>query len=99
MACFTAQGFIIGTVGSLLGVIFATVCLAFRNQIVAFVAGIFNKEETLIRFYQFTHLPAHYQLNDFLVVVGSALVASTLAGLIPAVRASLMRPATALRSE
>ena len=99
MACFTAQGFIIGTVGSILGVVFATVCLAFRNQIVAFVAGIFNKEETLIRFYQFTPLPAHYQLDDFLIIIGSAVVASTLAGLIPAVRASLMRPATALRSE
>ena len=74
-------------------------CLAYRNEIVGFVAGIFNKEETLIRFYQFTHLPAQYQQNDFVIIIIAAVCGSTLAGLIPAFRASRLKPASALRSE
>lgn len=99
VACFTWQGFIIGAVGTLFGMIAAALALAYRNQIVHFVASIFNKEETLIRFYQFTHLPAHYQRSDLVIIVISAMVISTLAGLIPAFRASQLRPANALRSE
>lgn len=99
VACFTWQGFIIGAAGTLFGMIAAAIALAYRNQIVHFVASIFNKEETLVRFYQFTHLPAHYQQSDLVIIVVSAVVISTLAGLIPAFRASQLRPATALRSE
>ena len=86
-------------VGSVLGILFAALCLAYRNEIVGFVAGIFNKEETLIRFYQFTHLPAQYQQNDFVIIIIAAVCGSTLAGLIPAFRASRLKPASALRSE
>ncbi len=99
VACYTFQGFIIGLSGTLLGIAFALLALANRNEIVGFVAGIFNKEETLIRFYKFTHLPAHYQSNDFVVVILAAVIISTLAGLIPAFRASRMKPASALRNE
>lgn len=99
VACFTLQGFIIGVAGTLFGIVFALVALAYRNQIVQFVAGIFNKEETLVRFYQFTHLPADYKLDDFVIIIVAAIVVSTLAGLIPAFRASRLRPASALRSE
>jgi lipoprotein-releasing system permease protein len=99
VACFTLQGFIIGAVGTLFGIIFAVIALAKRNEIVHLVAGIFNKEETLVRFYQFTHLPAHYQQSDFVVIIIAAIVVSTLAGLIPAFRAARLQPASALRSE
>tara|TARA_B100001123_G_scaffold448957_1_gene612240 strand:- start:7151 stop:8290 length:1140 start_codon:yes stop_codon:yes gene_type:complete len=99
VACFTLQGFIIGIAGTLIGIFLALVAIANRNEIVKFVAGIFNKEETLIRFYQFTHLPADYQKNDFVIIVIAAVLVSTLAGLIPAFRASRLRPASALRSE
>jgi lipoprotein-releasing system permease protein len=99
VACFTLQGFIIGLVGTLFGIAFAMIALAYRNGIVKFVAGIFNKEETLIRFYQFTHLPAHYQQSDFVIIIIAAICVSTLAGLIPAFRASQLKPASALRSE
>ena len=99
VACFTFQGFIIGVVGTLFGILLALLAIAYRNEIVTFVAGIFNKEETLIRFYQFTHLPADYQGKDFFIIIIAAIVVSTLAGLIPAFRASRLRPASALRSE
>ncbi|MCZ6673733.1 MAG: ABC transporter permease [Verrucomicrobia bacterium] len=99
IACFTLQGFIIGVAGTLFGIAFALIALAYRNEIVKFVAGIFNKEETLIRFYQFTHLPADYRQEDFVIIIICAIVVSTLAGLIPAFRASRLKPASALRSE
>ena len=99
VACFTLQGFIIGVAGTVFGILFALLAIANRNEIVKFIAGIFNKEETLIRFYQFTHLPADYQREDFVVIIIAAIVVSTLAGLIPAFRASRLRPASALRSE
>ena len=99
VACYTFQGFVLGLGGAMLGIAFALLALANRNEIVGFVAKIFNKEETLIRFYKFTHLPAHYQANDFVWVVLCAIIISTLAGLIPAFRASRMKPASALRDE
>ena len=88
VACFTMQGFIIGVAGTSFGILFALLALAYRNQIVGFVAGLFNKEETLVRFYQFTHLPADLQRDDFVIIIIAAIVVSTLAGLIPAFRAS-----------
>ncbi len=99
VACYTFQGFILGVGGAVLGIAFALLALANRNEIVGIVANIFNKEEALIRFYKFTHLPAHYQSNDFVWVVLCAITISTLAGLIPAFRASRMKPASALRDE
>ena len=99
VACYTFQGFVLGVGGAVLGIAFALLALANRNEIVGIVANIFNKEEALIRFYKFTHLPAHYQSNDFVWVVLCAITISTLAGLIPAFRASRMKPASALRDE
>lgn len=99
VACFTLQGFIIGLAGTVIGFSLAFVALANRNEIVKFVAGIFNKEETLIRFYQFTKIPADYQQADFVFIFFSAIFISTLAGLIPAYRAARLKPASALRSE
>ena len=99
VACYTFQGFVLGVAGAILGIAFALLALENRNEIVGFIAGIFNKEDALARFYQFTHLPAHYQVNDFVWVVLSAIIISTLAGLVPAFRASRMNPASALRDE
>ena len=99
VACFTLQGFIIGLAGTVIGFSLAFLALANRNEIVRFVAGIFNKEETLIRFYQFTKIPADFQQADFVFIFFSAIFISTLAGLIPAYRAARLKPASALRSE
>jgi len=99
VACFTLQGFIIGLAGTVVGFSFAFLALAYRNEIVKSVAGVFNKEETLIRFYQFTKIPVDYEQSDFVFIFVSAILISTLAGLVPAYRASRLKPASALRSE
>lgn len=96
---FCIQGFLIGVVGSALGVVFALTALHYRNVIVQAFARLTNSEEALVKFYQFTNIPAHYLLSDFLVIIPVAILFSTLAGLLPAWRAARMKPSEALRSE
>ncbi len=99
MACFCFQGFFIGVCGTILGIISAMTALHFRNGIIDWFAGITGSREALEKFYQFSELPVHYSMTDFLVISISALVLSTLAGLVPAWRASRLNPADALRNE
>ncbi len=99
MACFCFQGFFIGVLGTALGILVALVALYFRNDIIYGFSKLTGSEEVLLRFYQFARLPVHYTSGDFIVISVSALLLTTLAGLIPAWRAARMKPAEALRSE
>jgi lipoprotein-releasing system permease protein len=56
-------------------------------------------EETFVKFYQFSALPAHTAPKDVVIIIVFSLLASTLAGLIPAWRAARLDPVEALRSE
>ena len=96
---FCIQGLIIGLVGSTLGVVFSLIALHYRNTIVHAFARLTHSEAALLKFYQFTDIPVHYLLSDFLVIVPIAILLSTLAGLLPAWRAARMKPSEALRSE
>jgi lipoprotein-releasing system permease protein len=96
---FCIQGFLIGVAGSLLGVVFSLTALHYRNAIVHLFARLTHSEAALLKFYQFTNIPTHYLLSDFLVIIPMAIVFSTLAGLLPAWRAARMKPSEALRSE
>lgn len=96
---FAFQGFIIGCVGSVLGICLSVTILHFRDGIVAFFARLTNSEAILVEFYQFAYLPVQYQRDDLFMVVGIAIVISTLAGLLPAWRAARLKPSDALRNE
>lgn len=98
-ACFCFQGFVLGVAGTLFGVGAALLVLHFRNNIVYAFAQLTQSEEALVRFYHFAEIPVHYAMSDFVVITGCSIVISTLAGLIPAVRASLMKPTEAFRNE
>ncbi len=98
-ACFCFQGFLLGLAGTGLGVVLALTVLHFRNDIVSTFAQITQSEEALRRFYQFVDLPVYFEVRDFVVIVGSAVLISTFAGLIPAWRASRLKPTEAFRSE
>ena len=58
-----------------------------------------SSEEVLVRFYQFSHLPAYTSAGDVWAIVLCSVVISTLAGLLPAWRAARLKPVEALRSE
>ncbi|MDP0499825.1 MAG: ABC transporter permease [Verrucomicrobiota bacterium JB022] len=95
--CF--QGFCIGVIGTAAGVALAITILTFRNPIIDVLTRLTGSYDTLVQFYFFYRLPVHYTVQDFVVIISSALVLSTLAGLVPALRAAKMRPAEALRTE
>ncbi len=95
--CF--QGFFIGLAGTLLGMAGAVLALHYRDPVIATLAAITQSQAALEQFYQFSHLPVYYDPADFILISIATLTISTLAGLIPAIRAAYMKPAEALRSE
>jgi lipoprotein-releasing system permease protein len=97
--CFCVQAFIIGVIGTAIGVAAGFGVLAIRNHIVHGIAGLLNRQDTLRQFYQFTDLPSHTSTSDLVVTIVASIAISTLAGLLPAWRAARLKPVEALRSE
>ena len=64
-----------------------------------FVARLTVGQDVFKKFYQFSSLPAHTVTKDVVFIIVFSLIASTLAGLIPAWRAARLKPVEALRSE
>jgi lipoprotein-releasing system permease protein len=97
--CFCVQGLFIGLAGTTVGLAMGFALLHYRNALVAFVAKFTMGQETFVKFYQFTSLPAYTETRDVAMIVVFSVIASTLAGLIPAWRAAKLKPVEALRSE
>ena len=66
---------------------------------VAVFTRLTSSQEVLVRFYQFSNLPAYSSPGDVWAIVLCSVVISTLAGLLPAWRAARLKPVEALRSE
>jgi len=98
-ACFCCQGVIIGIVGTAAGLGLGFAVVHFRNDLVAGFTRLTGSQAALERFYQFSQLPAYLSRTDLLLIISSALIVSTLAGLLPAWRAAKLKPVEALRSE
>jgi lipoprotein-releasing system permease protein len=97
--CFCLQGVCIGVVGTAGGLVLGFTFLHFRNDLVRLVTRFTGSQAILERFYQFSELPAHTSGRDLVIVIASAIVLSTLAGVIPAAIAGSLKPAEALRNE
>jgi lipoprotein-releasing system permease protein len=96
---FCFQGFVIGSVGTVMGILMAVVCLHYRRTILSAYADITNTQTSFLGQYDVYEIPVHYLASDFITVTCFALIISTLAGLLPALRAARLKPADALRSE
>jgi len=96
---FCFQGFVIGTIGTLNGIILALVCLHYRAPILSAYASLTRTQVNFLGQYDVYEIPVHYLASDFVIVTCFAIVISTLAGLLPALRAARLKPADALRSE
>jgi lipoprotein-releasing system permease protein len=98
-ACFCVQGLLIGVGGTAAGLVLGFVLLHYRNAVVHLIAGFTMGQEVFEKFYQFSSLPAHTETKDVVIIIVFSVLASTLAGLIPAWRAARLKPVEALRSE
>ncbi|MBI2814581.1 MAG: ABC transporter permease [Opitutae bacterium] len=98
-ACFCVQGLFIGLAGTALGLALGFALLHFRDDLVGFIARMTMGREAFVKFYQFSALPAHTAPKDVALIIIFSVLASTIAGLIPAWRAARLQPVEALRSE
>jgi lipoprotein-releasing system permease protein len=96
---FCFQGFAIGSIGTLSGILMALVCLHFRLGILTVYSKLTQSEVNFLGVYDVYEIPVHYLASDFIAVTCFAIGISTLAGLLPAFRAARLKPADALRSE
>lgn len=96
---FLYQGVIIGAVGTTLGVGFGMLVLHCRATISEWLAKFLGVEVFPPELYHFSEIPARVLPMDVLVIAASALVLCVLAALIPALYASFLCPADALREE
>lgn len=96
---FCFQGFVIGLVGTAMGMLMAVISLYYRREILAAYAKVTNTQVNFLGQYDVYEIPVHYLASDFVAVTTLALIISTLAGLLPALRAARLKPADALRSE
>ena len=94
---FVLQGFFIGLLGSVGGVITGTLVIIFRNDIVALASKITGSDLFPKRFYYFSDLPAMIVPEDVIFIVVSSVLLCTLGALLPALRAARLAPADALR--
>ncbi len=96
---FFWMGLVQGVMGNLFGVGLAMLVLKYRNELLMFMSSRFNLELLPPELYQLSKLPSHTTGSDVAIVCGLVMVFCTLAGLVPAFRASKMEPVDALRYE
>lgn len=97
--CFSLQALLIGVTGTALGAGFGFFALHFRNEVVAAFTRLTGSEEALLRYYEFSRLPAYLSGRDLSLILALAIVICALAGMMPAWRAARLKPVEALRSE
>jgi lipoprotein-releasing system permease protein len=96
---YTLQGFFIGISGSITGLLLAMFLLNFRVPIMNAFMMLTNSRDAVLQAYGFANLPIHYNASQIIFALVFAVILSTLAGLLPAWRASRLKPADALRSD
>lgn len=94
-----SRGFFSEIVLLLVMIVSAIVTKVMLGPILLECAHLSSYEVNFLGQYGVYEIPVHYLMADFVVVTCFAVVISTLAGLLPALRAARLKPADALRSE
>ena len=95
---FFLLGSIQGLFGCMFGVMMGVWISGNLDTVLNFLRR-FNPGLMSAQFYQFTEMPSRTTLSDVLAVCLIVMVFSTLAGVLPAIRAAKMEPVDALRYE
>lgn len=98
-ACFCAQGLAVGVFGTAAGFALALTALSFRDSITDAIFWMIGSKQQTVEFYFFSQLPVHRDPGDLLIIAVFSVSIATLAGLLPAYRASTLKPVEALRNE
>jgi lipoprotein-releasing system permease protein len=99
MRIFFWQGWIEGMLGVTFGITAALAILHYRNDLMRWLSDTFNLELFPKELYRLSEIPSRTSPLDVAIVAGSVIVICTVAGLIPAWRASRLDPVKALRNE
>jgi lipoprotein-releasing system permease protein len=91
MRIFMIQGVLIGIAGTIIGALLGT--------ITSWVMDHYKIIQLPLDVYFIPYLPFHLRIPDVIVITGTALLISFLSTLYPAIRASRINPAEALRYE
>jgi lipoprotein-releasing system permease protein len=94
---FLVQGFLVGVIGTALGVVFGIGLSLAVTDLVALIERVMHVQFLQSDVYPISYLPSDLRIADVLQVAGTALVMSTLAAIYPAWRAAKVQPAVALR--
>lgn len=95
---FGTCGIVMGLVGSTIGLIAALFTLRNLQVLIGFISRLQGFDAFNPVFYGDT-LPNEISFEALIYVVGTTALTSLIAGVIPAVKASLMKPSAILRSE
>jgi len=99
MLIFISQGFIIGTLGTFLGIIFGVTISLNIDTIVPFIESIFNTEFLAKDIYYISQVPSKVMIIDVYRIGLMGLILSLLAAIYPSYKASKVEPAQALKYE
>ncbi|MCX6899709.1 MAG: ABC transporter permease [Verrucomicrobia bacterium] len=99
MSIFVLQGFVVGVIGTLLGLGAGMLLLHYRNPFNHWLSSTLGCELFPREIYNFSEIPAQINAPDVAWICVMAMVICTVAGIIPALRAARLDPVEALRYE
>lgn len=93
---FTLYGFVVGVLGSALGVACGLAMVAFRNEFSSWLSRVFQIDVFPAEIYNFIQIPAVVDPATVVFIAACGVALSTAAALLPAVSAARIDPARTL---